>query len=143
MKIKTSISRRSSVYEAQAKFLAQAIRKLVNRFHREIRISNEFSQEDFDNLKQFQEYDAFIEATIVCGFVCSGYKTFFDLNLANTQPQVFNDMPFKEIRHYIHTLQRAEKWGGEYSTSLYDAIKTGVLSVIATRLESDESLYGS
>jgi hypothetical protein len=47
---------------------------------------------------------------------------------------------FNELRKYIHVLQRTEKWNGQYSTALYQAVTSKALGLVAERLASDPSL---
>jgi hypothetical protein len=143
MKIKTrAILKRSPVYEVQARFLAKAIRKLERAYSREFSSSRELSLEDFYEFQGSTEYQDFIEATLLCGFVCDDYRDFFPLDDAHLRPkEALHNVPFNKIRHYIHTIQRAEKWNSQYNTALYDAIRSGALSIVADRLESDMTLY--
>jgi len=88
------------------------------------------------------EYANFIQSAIVCGFVCTDYSRFFPLKEVHDQPNaVVPKLSFSKVRHYIHTLQRAEKWNHEYSTALWNAIASGALLLVARRLESDPALY--
>ncbi len=145
MKIKTSsVSKRSLVYEAQAHYLAKTIRRLETDFKRQFRPTNDLSLEDFERFSGLDSYQNFIDATIICGFVCHDYNNFFPLNKVHLHPNdVLKSIPFQKLRHYIHTLQRAERWNSEYSTFIYDSVKSGALSIVASRLESDTSLYES
>jgi hypothetical protein len=145
MKIKPGpVSRRSPVYEVQAHHLAIAIHQLADACARQFREEIELSLEDYYRFRGMPEYEHFIQATIVCGFVCTDYGSFFPLDKVHDRPnEVVPTLPFSKVRHYIHTLQRAEKWNSEYSTALWTAITSGALLLVARRLESDQSLYES
>ncbi len=145
MKIKLGpVSRRTAVYEVQADYLARAIHQLANACAHQFREGIEFSLENFYRFRSMPEYENFIEATFVCGFVCTDYGSFFPLEKIHDRPnEVVPTLPFSKMRHYIHTLQRAEKWSSEYSTALWTAITSGALLLVARRLESDQSLYES
>lgn len=143
MKIKSGIlSKRSPVYEAQAHFLAKTIRKLERAYGRKFSSSRELSLEDFNEFQGSEEYQDFIEATLICGFVCDDYLNPFPLDNAHLMPrEILPSLTFNKIRHYIHTIQRSDKWNSQYNTALYDAIRSGALSIVADRLESDMTLY--
>lgn len=145
MKIRLgTASQRSLIYESQARFLAKAIRKLEAVFSRQFMPSAELSLKAFQRFSSLTEYEEFLEATSVCGFVCSDYGGFFHLDEVHARPNyVIPLMSFRKLRHYIHTLQRAEKWNSDFSAALYTALTSGALSIVAQRLESDESLYES
>ncbi|MDD5462646.1 MAG: hypothetical protein PHG00_13605 [Methylococcales bacterium] len=143
MKIKPGpISRRTQVYEVQAHYMAKAIYSLVDAYSREFRPNTELTLEIFYRFRGLNEYKQFEEAAFVCGFVCTDYSRFFPLDKAHERPlEVIPSLSFSKLRHYIHTLQRAEKWNSEYSGSLWTAVQCGALSLVARRLESDQSLY--
>lgn len=145
MKIKLGhVSRRTPVYEVQAHYLAIAIHQLADACARQFREGTELGLEDFYRFSGMPEYEHFIQATTVCGFVCTDYSKFFPLDKVHDRPQeVIPALPLSKVRHYIHTLQRAEKWNSEYSTALWTAITSGALLLVARRLESDQSLYES
>jgi hypothetical protein len=143
MKIKQGvISNRSPVYIAQAHFLVKTIHKLERAYGRKFSSSRELSLDEFYEFQESAEYQDFIEATLICGFVCDDYCNLFPLDNAHLRPrEILPALTFNKIRHYIHTIQRAEKWNSQYSTVLYDAIRSGALSIVADRLESDMTLY--
>lgn len=143
MKIKLGpVSRRTQVYEVQARHLAMAIHQLADACARQFREGIELSLEDFNRFSGLLEYEHFVQATIVCGFVCGDYASLFPLDKVHDRPnEVVPTLPFSKVRHYIHTLQRAEKSNSQYSTALWTAIASGALLLVARRLESDQSLY--
>jgi hypothetical protein len=98
--------------------------------------------EIFYQFQGLSDYKQFEEAAFVCGFVCADYSRFFPLENVHERPrEVIPSLSFANLRHYIHTLQRAEKWNSEYSTSLWTAVQSGALSMVADRLEEDQALY--
>jgi hypothetical protein len=145
MKIKTkTISKRCPVYAYQARFLAKTIRRLEGVFVRQLGETSELTLEEFRKFQRLEEYQSFMEAALVCGFVCDDFKQFFPLEHAHSRPNdVLLSLPFQKLRHYVHTLQRTEKWCSEYSTALYESLKIGALSIVARRLDSDPSIYES
>ena len=145
MKIKRGpVSRRAPVYEVQAHYMAKAIRSLVDTCSSLFRPNTELTLEKFYEFQVLPEYKQFEEAAYACGFVCTDYHRFFPLENVHERPrEVIPSLSFAKIRHYIHTLQRAEKWNSEYSTSLWTAVQSGALSMVARRLEEDQSLYES
>lgn len=143
MKIKPGpVSKRTPVYEVQALHLAKAIRKLEEACSRQFRPTTELSLEEFNRFRNMPEYENLIEATFACGFVCTDYARFFPIEKAHLKPnEVIPMLPFSKLRHYVHTLQRAEKWNSDYSTALWNSVMCGALPLVARRLESDRSLY--
>jgi len=133
MKIKPGpVSRRTPVYEVQAHHVASVIQQLADACARQFGDGTELSLEDFYRFSDLPEYKRFMEATIVCGFVCTDYGSAFPLTKVNDRPnEVIPTLPFSKVRHYIHTLQRAEKWNSEYSTALWTAITNGALLLVA------------
>ena len=124
--------------------MAKAIRSLVDTCSRLFRPNTELNLETFYQFQGLSEYKQFEEAAFVCGFVCTDYSRFFPTENVHERPrEVVPSLSFAKLRHYIHTLQRAEKWNSEYSTSLWTAVQSGALSLVARRLEEDQSLYES
>ena len=122
--------------------MAKAIRSLVDTCSRLFRPNTELTLETFYQFQGLSEYKQFEEAAFVCGFVCTDYSRFFPLENVHERPrEVIPSLSFAKLRHYIHTLQRAEKSKSEYSTSLWTAVQSGALSLVARRLEEDQSLY--
>jgi len=143
LKIKRGpVSRKTPVYEVQAHYMAKAIHNLVDTCAKLFRPDAEPTLETFYQFQGLSEYKQFEEAALVCGFVCNDYSHFFSFDNVHDRPsEVIQSLPFPKLRHYIHTLQRAEKWNSEYSTSLWVAVQTGALSMVARRLEEDQALY--
>lgn len=143
MKIKQGVpSKRTFVYEFQACYLALAIRKLESAFIRDFRKGERITLEGFEVFRKFPEYEHFHEAAMVCGFVCADFSDYYPFESLHEAPsEVVPEMTFSEIRHYIHTLQRAGKWSSEFNEALWNAIASGALGLVASRIEGDPSIY--
>lgn len=93
------------------------------------------------NLFDEYEYELMIQTIYACGWVCD------DFPLDDFLPQVNRDVEgtvgkwgLPQLRLYLHTLMRGEKLcDGDYSVVL-EAFASGALQVVATRLQTDESL---
>jgi hypothetical protein len=135
-------SKRSNVHEYQAQFLAKSIRRLEQATERHFRACNrELTIEEYGRFRAMPEVEAFMEAALVCGFVCSDFGNPFSLEKVHSCPQeIVPALSFLKLRHYIHVLQRTVKWNSQYTNTLFMAVKSGALGYVARRLESDESL---
>ena len=143
MKIKRGLpTKRSRIYGEQVMFMAKVIRRLEAACHRKFGEKTDLTYEEFLDFRDMDEYSAFSEAAFVCGFVCEDFGLSFPLEEIHSSPEeMVSRMPFSKIRHYIHVLQRAEKWQSDYSTTLWTAVMSGALRLVADRLISDTSLY--
>lgn len=138
----TPAKRRTPVNEFQARFLAKVIRRLEEAWLRQFRPTLDLSLETYQRFRDLQEHEDFMDAALACGFVCADFRTEFPVETVHTRGEGgIADLSFPEIRHYIHTVQRAEKWNSEYSNTLWTALQSGSLGVVARRLASDDSLY--
>jgi len=135
---------RVPVYTSQSHFLAKCIRKL------EVAANDLFVGEydpDAGEAALFwahPDYDMFHDAAYACGFVCNDLSPDFPIDEANRRPRErLGNETFDGIRHYVHTLLRAERSNrmDGYFSPVCAAIQSGALIVVAERLESDESLY--
>lgn len=88
------------------------------------------------------EYELLIQTLYACGWVCD------DLPLHDFLPQVNRDVAgtvgvwaLPQIRLYLHTLMRGEKWCDGGSSVVLEAFASGALQAVADRLENDENLY--
>lgn len=139
-------SKRSNVYEYQAQFLAQTIRKLEEATRRNFseRSCDELSIQECWRFRAMPEAEEFMQAALVSGFVCSDINSSgsdFTLALVHQRPsEVVPNLSFSKLRQYVHLLQRTVKWNSEYPIALFKAVTSGALGLVASRLESDESL---
>lgn len=90
------------------------------------------------------EYQLLIKALYACGWVCD------DLPHDDFLPQVNRDVEgtvgkwgLSQLRLYLHTLMRGEKWCDGNSSVVLEAFDSGALWTVADRLKNDESLYAS
>lgn len=131
-------SRRSIVNEFQAKLFVKTANQLIARLSRSL----ELQQTTLDQIKEQPEYALFIDVAYACGFVCHDMKPDADLNAVSAQPERFiSSWNFPEIRMYIHTLLRAERWADGYSSPICEAISSGALAMVAERIGRDSELY--
>lgn len=130
-------SKLSPVSEYQVGWLIQTIRDLERAFLPAFNKMAVFSQEDFQRFSQSSEYKEFIHACLGGGFVCDDYENYFPINLIHALPEeTIPLLTLSGIRHYVHTLQRAEKWNSEYSITLFEAVRSGALALVARRFEN-------
>jgi len=93
---------------------------------------------------EIPEVTRFLEGALACGFVCADFKVeeWTDLESVHMRPEeMIGQMGAPELRKYVHTVQRAEKWADGYGSPLLRALSSGSLQIVARRLESDDSLY--
>jgi len=137
-------SKRTSVYESQARFFARCIRRLEEAYRRHFDKPYNPDVGDSDRFWALPEYEVFHDAAYACGFVCTDFASTYSIDQANeSRGETLSREPFKELRHYVHTLLRAERsnrMDGCFSP-VFSAIQSGALGVVARRLESDRSLY--
>lgn len=135
---------RDAIYRSQSHFFAKCIRKL------EVAADALFVGEydpDAGEAAVFwahPDYDIFHDAAYACGFVCNDLPPDFPIDEANLHPhERLGTETFKGLRHYVHTLLRAERSNrmDGYFSPVCKAIQSGALIVVAERLQSDESLY--
>ena len=113
------------------------IRDLERVFLPSFKAIEDLSIEEYYRFTASDEYRAFEEVCLNGGFVCDDYDEFFNLALIHALPEeIIPNLTLSGIRHYIHTVQRAEKWNSEYSRALFDAVKSGSLGLVWRRLQS-------
>lgn len=139
-------SKRQILTEHQAQFLGNLIQELNDVVPWEFNV-NDFSEIDINEFAKIfdnTEYIRFMGGLYACGFVSQGYKDFFDLEMANLRPQeVLGDCDLAQLRWYLHTLARAEKWAEHYSSPVLEALCSGALQIVGKRLIGDERLRGT
>ena len=139
-------SKRTSVYESQARFLAGCIRRLEEAYRRHFDKPYNPDVGDSARFWALPEYEVFHDAAYACGFVCTDFAPTYPIDKANEScGETLRRVPFKELRHYVHTLLRAERSNqmDGYFSSVCSAIQSGALGIVARRLDSDDSLYES
>lgn len=79
----------------------------------------------------------FIHGSIELGFVLDDYEMadLVDLKEINRDPQEFvGCMGISEIRWFIHTVQRADKWADCYASPVLECLASGALQLAGKRL---------
>ncbi|NVH77088.1 hypothetical protein FSB08_32370 [Paraburkholderia sp. JPY432] len=136
-------SRRLPVFNVQVRFVARLIEDLERSITR-LFAAPSLERIPLDRFKEVWDlpaYQLFCEGSYACGFVCNDYDDFFDLRAANADPRAtLNACSFADLRHYLHTLQRAERWADGYSSPILEALASGSLTVVKDRFLSDETL---
>lgn len=98
---------------------------------------------DFQKIFELAEYLRFLDACYACGFVTRDTSPDFPIAEANARPeQYLGDCDLAGLRHYLHTLCRGERWADRYSSPVLEALCSGALKLVGTRLKNDERLRG-
>lgn len=129
-------SQRTHVLESQAQRFALLAEQLT-------RIRQALS---LDESLATPEYIQFSHAGYACGLVCSDYKPISGnkFMVANLRPnEHLADCSFRDLRHWVHHLFRAERWADGLSSPILEAINSGALTIVATRLKNDNRLRES
>lgn len=124
---------RTHVLESQAQLFSLLAEQLIG-------VRRALSLEEFQAIP---EYAMFLQAGCACGFVCADFKPIAGdkFALANLRPNEYlADCSFRQIRHWIHHLFRAERWAEGYSSPILEAIDSGALILVVTRLREDSRL---
>ena len=127
-------SRRSAVHECQVELFVLLAKELIEAQTRR-------PQTSLADWFELPEYRRFIVGAYAAGFVCTDLAPMDDFEEMNTRPRehLFG-IGFNKLRHWVHTLLRAERWADGYSSPIREAIAGGVLGIVVGRLESDRSL---
>ncbi len=133
-------SKRTSVYESQARFLAGCIRRLEEAYHSHFDKPYNPDAGDSDRFWALPEYEVFHDAAYACGFVCTDFTPNYAIDRSE---ETLGRESFTGLRHYVHTLLRAERSNrmDGYFSPVCSAIQSGALGIVARRLEFDQSLY--
>jgi hypothetical protein len=137
-------SKRSAVTEYQARLLALLIDTLeaaaVRRFGAPT--AERLPAERHEEFSALPEYRLFVEGAYACGFVCTdldpGGPT---IDSGERVEETVDRWSFFEVRRYMHTLLRSERWADGYSSPIFEALIQGVLRAIGHRLANDDALY--
>jgi hypothetical protein len=133
---KRAVSRRAPVRWEQAQLFAMLTRDLLRAY---------VGREDID-LKVFfdlPEYQRFVLGAYACGFVCRDMTPMGEvsyLEMRDMPRSALSSVSFRQLRHFLHTLLRDERWADGYSSPVREALESGALELVATRLETDHSL---
>lgn len=144
--VRRAASKRSAIYEFQAQHLCSLIRFMVQAAlaHCEVESVADLAEEDWEAFTELPEYELFTLGAYACGFVCSDLRPDVDLNAVARRPsEELCGMSLPQIRHYVHTLLRAERGTDGYGSFIYEALRAGVLEALCERLQSGSDLYES
>lgn len=137
-------SKRSYIYESQIRLLIKSINMLHKKTLETFKIRNE-SQIDADKFVSFtslNEYNLFIDICYACGFVCRDIQPLINFSSINVNPEHYiSSWNLDDIRLYIHTLIRAERWNAGCGSPILESIKSGALLTISNKLSQDRTLY--
>lgn len=129
-------SRRAPVLSDQAQLFALLTRDLIQAYKERPDIG-------LDEFFELPEYRRFVLSSYACGFVCRDYSQMesglFE-QMKYRPREHLGDCQFRVLRHWLHMLLRAERWADGWSSHVRDALYSGALEVVATRLESDPTL---
>ena len=95
---------------------------------------------------QSSEYERFMLGADACGFVCCDLTADPELLVRAEKAGWVEKAKFKDLRHYLHSLIRAErqfqKHPNEKVTPLHTALRNGVLARVCGRLRIEQSWRG-
>jgi len=95
---------------------------------------------------QSPEYERFMLGANACGFVCCDLSADPDLLVRAEKAGWVEKAKFKDLRHYLHSLIRAERQVQKNPTNnvtpLHAALRTGVLARVCSRLRTEQSWRG-
>lgn len=137
-------SMNSPIWKSQAELTARVIFEAADAFGELGEEGQEPYQWDAIGPALFEEYEyeLLLLTLYACGWVCD------DLPLDDFLPQVNRDVDgtvgkwgLPQLRLYLHTLMRGEKWCGGDSSVVLEAFESGALQTVARRLQEDESLF--
>lgn len=137
-------SKRSAVNEFQARHFAALIRLMQQQMHAHFGVRDlaQLSEERIEEFYELDGYALFVEGVYACGFVCRDASPTNPLeHCRGSHAEAVRTLDFPSLRQFVHFLMRAERWNYGYSSPLLCAFIGGVLSVVAERLESDETMY--
>lgn len=140
------LSKTSTVSEAQVMFFVMLVERLERSLIRYFRVRKcsdipAGTFEAFERAPEINDYDFFIEGAAACGFVYEENPD-FDFAFRNSRSEfVIPTLSFPQIRHYIYTLLRAEKWADGCGSPILEAFRSGALQAISFRLKTDRTLY--
>lgn len=127
-------SRRSAVHECQVQLLVLLARELIEAYTRRPNAS-------LTDWLDLPEHRRFVLGAYAAGFVCTDLAPMNDFEEICSRPREhLGSAGFNRLRHWIHTLLRAERWADGYSSPIRETIVSGALEIVVGRLESDDSL---
>jgi hypothetical protein len=137
-------SKRAAVNEFQARMLVILVDTLetASQRHFGVRDHERLSAERHREFTALPEYRLFVEGAYACGFVCTDFAPGGPTIERKVRVEdAVSSWSFFELRHYVHTLLRSERWADGYSSPIFEALIQGVLQAIGRRLTNDDALY--
>ncbi|MEX3690359.1 hypothetical protein AB3X91_17425 [Paraburkholderia sp. BR14263] len=137
-------SKRAAVNEFQARMLALLIDTLERAAlqHFGAQGHERLSVEKHGEFTALPEYRLFVEGSYAGGFVCTDFAPGGPTIERGVRVEdAVGSWSFFELRHYVHTLLRSERWADGYSSPILEALIQGVLQAISRRLANDDTLY--
>lgn len=142
--VRRAPGKRSTINEFQTQLLCTLTRHLV-RCALDLFDVDSVDKLPADGWKSFSglaEYNLFIQGAYACGFVCRDLTPHADLNAVRLGPsEALQDTSLPQLRHYIHTLLRAERASDGYGSHIYEAHRAGVFTALCELLEDCSALY--
>lgn len=77
-------------------------------------------------------YGRFIEAALACGYTGPNVET--DVDFAARSVEWVASASEDDLRRWVHTLIRCDRWNGEYPTAILDACRAGCMEMLVERL---------
>ncbi len=137
-------SKRAAVNEFQARMLVLLINALETAAlgHFGVQGHERLPMERHEEFTALLEYRLFVEGAYACGFVCTDFAPGGPTVERGVRVEdAVGSWLFFELRHYVHTLLRSERWADGYSSPIFEALVQGVLQAISRRLANDDTLY--
>jgi hypothetical protein len=130
-------SKFSPISESQVSWMVATIHALERIFQSSFKAIDELSVNDYRRFSESDEYGNFIDACLNTGFVCDDYASGLNLELIHNQPEeIVPHLTLAGLRHYVHSLQRADKWSDVSGAIVLEALRSQALGAVAQRLQS-------
>ena len=137
-------SKRAAVNEFQARMLVVLVDTLATaaQGHFGVRDHERLPAERHGEFTALPEYRLFVQGAYACGFVCTDFAPGGPTIERGVRVEdEVGSWTFFELRHYVHTLLRSERWADGYSSPIFEALIQGMLQAISRRLANDDALY--
>jgi hypothetical protein len=136
-------SSRVALNNYQREHFCSLIEQLVERAlaQHEVRVTSDLPEDGWESFTQTREYLLFLTGAYACGFVCADLRPNIDLDEVNRNPEAhIARFELKKLRHYVHTLMRAERANHGFGSSVWESMRTGALELLLHRLAHDGNL---
>lgn len=84
------------------------------------------------NFTRTEAYRQFAEAAEQTGFTGPDVET--DVEFSDRSPEWVAEADNEELRRWVHTMLRADRWNGDYPNALLIACRSGCLMGLVARL---------